>query len=186
MNCFLNSCSVVVISAFRLAALRDINHTDITYTNVAPGLWTSAEVTIGVVSANLPLMKPILGKVWRKASNLRASYKDAKGAPGTDDRKTLRGQGFAQLPPSGNKARSMMGLTSTVQHGRDNTQDFELGMPMYGIAVRTELEHRIEQVRAERGISEPPHLLIRDRYDKAHSGVDPLDRGSKSETDDEN
>lgn len=166
----------MVISAFRLASLRDINQTDITYTNGAPGLWTSAEVTIGVVSANLPFMRPILGKVWRKASDFHASYKDAKGAPGTDDRQTLRGQGFAQIPPSGNKARSIMGLTSTVQHGPDNTQDFELGMPMYGIAVRTELECRIEQVRAERDITEPPHLLIRDRYDKAHGGVDPLDR----------
>ena len=168
----------MVISAFRLAALRDINQADITYTNVAPGLWTSAEVTIGVVSANNPFMRPILGKLWRKASEFHASYKDAKGTPGTDDRQTLRGQGFAQIPPSGNKARSMLGLTSTVQHEADNAQDFELGLPIYGIAVRTELECRIEQVRAERDITEPPQLLIRDRSDKARGRVDPLDRRS--------
>ena len=176
----------MVISAFRLAALRDINPTDITYTNVAPGLWTSAEVTIGVVSANLPFMRPILGKVWRKASNLNASYKGAKGPPGTDDRQTLRGQGFARISPSGDKGRAIMGLTSTAQHELgDNPLDFELGMPRYGIAVRTELECRIEQVRAERDIREPPHLMIRDRYGKPPGGVDLLDRSSKSETDDE-
>ena len=176
----------MVISAFRLAALRDINTSDLTYTNVAPGLWTSAEVTIGVVSANLPFMKPILGKVWRKASNFHASYKGAQGSPGTHDRQTSRGQGFARISPSGDKGRAIMGLTSTVQHGLgDNAQDLELGMPSYGIAVRTELECKIEQVRAERDFQAPHHLMIRDIYGRTHGGVDALDRSSKSETDDE-
>ena len=156
----LASHSVVVISAFRLAALGDINPTDITWTNVAPCLWTSAEVTIGVVSANLPFMRPILGKLYRKAGDLRANYKDTNNQAETEDRQILRGQGSARITPPDGKARSLMGLATTAQPGRPGSDalDFELGMPMHGIAVRTELEYRIEEMRAERGIREPPRL----------------------------
>ena len=170
----------MVISALRLAALGDINPTDITWTNVAPGLWTSAEVTIGVVSANLPFMRPILGKLYRKARDLHASYKDTDNQAETEDKQTLRGQGFARIMPRDGKARSLMGLTSTAQPGRPGSDalDFELGMPMHGIAVRTEVEYRIEEMKAEREIREPPRLLVRDGFGKPHGWVDPLEHSS--------
>lgn len=174
---------VVIVSAFRLASLRDVT-SDITYTIVAPALWTSAEVTIGVVSANLPFMRPILAKIWRKAEGLHASYKDTEGQEGPDDRQTLRGQGFSRISPTGDKARSMMGLTSTVHPGQESgTLDFEFGIPMHGIAVKTELECRIEQVRTERAIQEPPRLMIRAGTGKPHGWADSSDHNSRSDID---
>ena len=55
----------------------------------------------------------------------------------------------------------------------------------FQVAGRTELECKIEQVRAERDFQAPPHLMIRDIYGRTHGGVDALDRSSKSDTDDE-
>ncbi len=141
---------------------------------------------MGVVSANLPFMRPILAKVWRNAEDLHASYKGTKEQAGADDRQTLRGQGFARISPTGDKGRSIMGLTSTVLPGQESdTPDFELGIPMHGIAVRTELECRIEQVRAERAIQAPPHLMIRNGSSKPHGWVDPSDHNSRSDVDEE-
>ena len=106
---------------------------------------------------------------------------------GPDDRQTLRGQGFSRIiSPTGDKARSMMGLTSTVHPGQDNdTLDFELGIPLHGIKVRTEMECRIEQVRTERGIQEPPRLMIRGDTGKPHGWADPSDQNSKSDMDED-
>ena len=177
---------VIIVSAFLLASLHDVTE-DVTYTIVTPALWSSAEVTIGVVSANLPFMRPILAKVWMKAERLHPGYKGTEEQEGPYDRQTLRGQGFSRISPTGDKARSMMGLTSMVHPGQDNdTLDFELGIPMNGIAVRTEMECKIEQVRTERVIQEPPRLMIRgDDTGKPHGWTDPLDRISKSDMDEE-
>ena len=177
---------VVVVTAVRLASFRDVIASDVTYTIVAPALWTSAEVTIGVVSANLPFMRPVLAKIWSKAESLHASYKGTEEHEGPDDRQTLRGQGFSCVSPTGDKARSVMGITSTVHPGRESDPlDFELGVPMHGIAVRTELECRIEQFRTERAIQEPPRLMIRSGTGKTHGWADPSDHNSKSDIDEE-
>ena len=131
-------------------------------------------------------MRPILAKIWRKAEGLHASYKGTEEQEGPDDRQILRGQGFSRMSPTGDKARSMMGLTSTIHPGQESdTLDFELGIPMHGIAVRTELECRIEQVRTERAIQEPPRLMIRAGSGKPHGWADPSDHNSKSDIDEE-
>ena len=80
-----------------------------------------------------------------------------------------------------------MGLTSMVHPGQENdTLDFELGIPMNGIAVRTEMECKTEQVRTERAIQEPPRLMIRgDDTGKPHGWADPSDHNSKSDMDEE-
>ena len=133
-------------------------------------------------------MRPILAKIWMKAERLHASYKGTEEQEGPDDRKTLRGQGFSRISPTtGDKARSMMGLTSTVHPGQDNndTLDFELGILMHGIAVRTEMECRIEQVQTGRAIQEPPRLMIRGDTGKPHEWADPSDQNSKSDMDEE-
>ena len=171
-----------MVSAFRLASINNIDLSDITYTNVAPTLWTTAEVTIGVVSANLPHMRPVLGKIWSKAEDLHTSHR--RMAAGTEDRQTLRGQRFAPILHTPAKARSIMGLTSTMQPGeRSDAIDLEFGVPLQGIAVRTELEYKIEQVRIERDIQEPPHLMIRAGSGMPQGWVDRLDYSSKSESD---
>ena len=81
----------------------------------------------------------------------------------------------------------MMGLTSTVHPGRESdTLDFELGIPMHGISVKTELECRIEQVRTERDIQAPPRLKIRPSTGgMPHGWAHPSDHNSKSDIDEE-
>lgn len=132
-------------------------------------------------------MRPIVAKIWMKAGRLHASYKGTEEQEGPDDRQTLRGQGFSRISPTGDKARSMMGLTSTVHPGRESdTLDFELGIPMHGISVKTELECRIEQVRTERDIQAPPRLKIRPSTGgMPHGWAHPSDHNSKSDIDEE-
>lgn len=161
-----------MISAFRLAALGGINPHDITCmslptslhlppltiftgTNVGPGLWTSAEVTIGVVSANLPFMRPILGKAWSKAHDFRTAYKENDNHTGTEDRQNLRANGFTRI--TDDKARSLMGLTSTAQPGRDShALDFELGIPMHRIAVTTDVDRQVEEIKEPKSVKLVP------------------------------
>ena len=131
-------------------------------------------------------MRPILAKIWRNAEDFHAAYKGTREQAGTDDRQTLRGQSFARISPMGDKAGSIMGITSTVRPGQESdTLDFELGIPMHGITVRTDLECRIEQVRAERAIKEPPHLMIRDDSSKPHGWGKSSDHNSRSDVDEE-
>ncbi|KAL9595843.1 MAG: hypothetical protein Q9219_006185 [cf. Caloplaca sp. 3 TL-2023] len=48
---------------------------DFTWTNVGPGLWSAAEVEVLVMSANLPLMSPIV-RLLRPGKFHKHTYKD--------------------------------------------------------------------------------------------------------------
>ena len=57
--------SVCVASIFRIIAVREIDSTDFTYSNVAGGLWSTVEVETGFICANLPAIRPLISR-WLK------------------------------------------------------------------------------------------------------------------------
>ena len=51
-----------VASIFRIIAVKEIDPEDFTFTNVAGGLWSTVEVEIGFICANLPAIRPLVTK----------------------------------------------------------------------------------------------------------------------------
>lgn len=67
-----------------------------------------------------------------------------------------------------------MGLTSTAQPGRraSDLLDYELGMPMHGITVKTEMEYRIEAAKREE-LAAPPQVVMKPQgYGKPSGWID--------------
>ncbi|KAL8659146.1 MAG: hypothetical protein Q9202_007261 [Teloschistes flavicans] len=56
---FLSGGLVIGVALGRIIATTQVDPRDITWTNVAPGIWSSAEAEFLVISGNLPLMKPL-------------------------------------------------------------------------------------------------------------------------------
>ncbi|RJE18659.1 integral membrane protein [Aspergillus sclerotialis] len=67
---------VVITSCLRLASLRTVaqNMDDASYSNVGASYWTAAECNVAIICACLPLLRPLLGRIF---PNLMAtnSYK---------------------------------------------------------------------------------------------------------------
>ncbi|KAL9625658.1 MAG: hypothetical protein Q9160_000372 [Pyrenula sp. 1 TL-2023] len=61
----------------RFVSLSHLDRTDLTYTQVFPGLWTSIEVAVGIVCGNLPLLKPLFRGFFSRvaATNLSGNKK---------------------------------------------------------------------------------------------------------------
>ncbi|KAJ2990366.1 hypothetical protein NUW58_g2991 [Xylaria curta] len=59
---FLLGAFVVVASIFRIVAVTRIDPHDFSFSNVAGGLWSTAEVEVGFVCSNLPAARPLLFK----------------------------------------------------------------------------------------------------------------------------
>ncbi|TGJ85314.1 hypothetical protein E0Z10_g3447 [Xylaria hypoxylon] len=72
---FLLGAFVVVASIFRIVAVTQIDPHDFSFTNVGGGLWSTVEVEVGFICANLPAVRPLLFK-WFGYDNTR----DASGA----------------------------------------------------------------------------------------------------------
>ncbi|KAI8952326.1 hypothetical protein F4801DRAFT_225466 [Xylaria longipes] len=62
---FLLGAFVVVASIFRIVAVTQIIPADFSFTNVGGGLWSTVEVEVGFICANLPAVRPLLFK-WFK------------------------------------------------------------------------------------------------------------------------
>ncbi|KAI0476705.1 hypothetical protein F4859DRAFT_521280 [Xylaria cf. heliscus] len=72
---FLLGAFVVVASIFRIVAVTQIDPHDFSFTNVGGGLWSTVEVEVGFICANLPAVRPLLFK-WFKLDSTR----DGSGA----------------------------------------------------------------------------------------------------------
>lgn len=59
---FLLGAFVCVASIFRILAVKEIDPTDFTFSNVGGGLWSTVEVEIGFICANLPALRPLFAR----------------------------------------------------------------------------------------------------------------------------
>ncbi|KAI0199646.1 hypothetical protein F4808DRAFT_203130 [Astrocystis sublimbata] len=62
---FLLGAFVVIASIFRIIAVTQIDPTDFSFTNVGGGLWSTVEVEVGFICANLPAVRPLVFKLLR-------------------------------------------------------------------------------------------------------------------------
>ncbi len=79
-----NSPSVCVASIFRIIAVKEIDPTDFTFSNVAGGLWSTVEVEIGFICANLPAIRPLLTRWFGNKNSSGASGSGYGGAYGNN------------------------------------------------------------------------------------------------------
>lgn len=66
---------MVIASIFRIVAVTQIDPNDFSFTNVGGGLWSTVEVEVGFICANLPAVRPLLFK-W-------IGYRDGSGSGST-------------------------------------------------------------------------------------------------------
>ncbi|KAL7623494.1 hypothetical protein AAE478_007176 [Parahypoxylon ruwenzoriense] len=89
---FLLGAFVCIASIFRIAGIYKIDPTDVTYSNLAGGLWGTVEVEMGFICANLPAVRPVIPK-WFGADSSAAAY----GSGGTGQRQYgISGKGVSR------------------------------------------------------------------------------------------
>ncbi|CZR55842.1 uncharacterized protein PAC_05730 [Phialocephala subalpina] len=163
---------VCLTSILRFVALAKINVKDITFTQVDPGIWTYIELGIGITCGNLPLLRPLFGRFFSSGSR-NGSSATPYGASGSKSYplsritdRSYNGEGFRCME-SGAKGT---GLDVDVESVGESGSEIELNVKGNGsssaevasgehgsenshagngINVRTEVDLRIEQVRAE-------------------------------------
>ncbi|KAI4275875.1 MAG: hypothetical protein LQ337_002880 [Flavoplaca oasis] len=64
--------SAIVGSIVRIPILHGLNRNNPTYTTVSPGIWLNVELSIGILSASLPLMRPLVSRAI--PSQLRSRF----------------------------------------------------------------------------------------------------------------
>lgn len=77
--------SVVVASIFRIVAVTQIDPMDFSFTNVGGGLWSTVEVEVGFICANLPAVRPLLFKWF--------GYENSRNASGATPKYNLSSKG---------------------------------------------------------------------------------------------
>ncbi|KAF2970620.1 hypothetical protein GQX73_g2977 [Xylaria multiplex] len=82
---FLLGAFVVVASIFRIVAVTQIDPHDFSFTNVGGGLWSTVEVEVGFICANLPAVRPLLFKWF--------GYDNSRNASGATPKYNLSSKG---------------------------------------------------------------------------------------------
>ncbi|KAI1813893.1 hypothetical protein GGS20DRAFT_445509 [Poronia punctata] len=78
---FLLGVFVIVASIFRIVSVTEIDPEDFSFTNVGGGLWSTIEVEVGFICANLPALRPLIFKLLRCSTSqsetaATTNYKD--------------------------------------------------------------------------------------------------------------
>ncbi|KAI5860888.1 hypothetical protein GGS23DRAFT_579367 [Durotheca rogersii] len=77
---FLLGTFVCIASIFRIVGVYEIDPTDFTYSNVSGGLWSTIEVEIGFICANLPAVRPVVFR-WFGIGSSAAAYGSESTGP---------------------------------------------------------------------------------------------------------
>ncbi|KAH9884555.1 hypothetical protein F4778DRAFT_787663 [Xylariomycetidae sp. FL2044] len=77
---FLLGAFVCVASIFRIIAVEQIDPEDFTFTNVGGGLWSTVEIEVGFICANLPAVRPLIFK-WFGWGNTVTYGSGSNGPP---------------------------------------------------------------------------------------------------------
>ncbi|MCJ1320455.1 hypothetical protein MMC15_005794 [Xylographa vitiligo] len=143
---FLLGGCVCIISICRLFSLLQTNLDDITYTNIPPGLWSTAEGGIGVMSANLPSLRPLFSCMAAKGGS-RPSVHHSNGFA-TDPAIGLqcfrsKSKGFERVEPAHDRhVTSGVAAKMPARVGWDGLEE-GAELPMQRIMVTTRIEQGV-------------------------------------------
>ncbi|KAL8893717.1 MAG: hypothetical protein Q9192_004995 [Flavoplaca navasiana] len=91
--------SSVVGSVIRVPLLAQLNTADASYSTVSSGLWLNVEISIGIFSACLPLLRPLVSRAF--PSQIRSRF--SKSRTGSQRLQDLEANGKISGSGSGNK-----------------------------------------------------------------------------------
>ena len=171
-NELITAYSVCIIGFARLFSLLQTNLNDITCkqcsigsiciafstnehylpgTNIPPGLWSTAEGAVGVMSANLPSLRPLFaGMAVKASSRLSANHSDpfengkiGRGTVVKDLRSKTRGFERMGDSPDGQISGEGDVFASVVEAGWDDS-NLEIAIPLQDIVVTTQIRQDIK------------------------------------------
>ncbi|KAL9592091.1 MAG: hypothetical protein Q9179_007064 [Wetmoreana sp. 5 TL-2023] len=67
-------------SVLRIPFLKNLRYSDVSYTSVNSGMWLNVEIAIGIVSANLPLMRPLFSRAFTSQFFSRFAWSRGSGS----------------------------------------------------------------------------------------------------------
>ncbi|KAM3070163.1 hypothetical protein ACMFMG_003799 [Clarireedia jacksonii] len=128
---------VVCTSIVRLVAIASIDHHDLSFTQVQPGLWTYLEASLGITCGNLPLLRTLPKRFFDRRH--RRSTASSQGS-----KKPLNNPNVPRTRSSGRKGPELDDITLGTKgpSGSDefvNDKDEE-----QGIRVDTEVRTKVE------------------------------------------
>ncbi|KAL8896453.1 MAG: hypothetical protein Q9192_003087 [Flavoplaca navasiana] len=149
--------SAIVGSIVRIPILHGLNRNDPTYTTTHPGIWLNVELSIGILSASLPLMRPLVSRAKirsrfsksRKTGSYRlqdvegpnagiSSNSRAPHSKGLSDSGVYQGQNKRQPYKSWYNAGTYISSNGDGRHSKEGSE--EGIVPMGKIHVKHDLE----------------------------------------------
>lgn len=142
---------VCIASIVRISFLAKVFTTDPTWTAVDPGIWSTVEVCLGIVSACLPIMTPLLKPLSRvlsmsmgsKKSGSKTSNPNSNGLVGnsnTDPNANTSHNTAASSTLHGSASHNKLSQSTSRDPVSDSDTDVEQGIPANGIKVEKEME----------------------------------------------
>ncbi|KAL8787211.1 MAG: hypothetical protein Q9213_002322 [Squamulea squamosa] len=183
-------------SIIRVPFLHQLNLNDASYSTVNTGVWLNVEIAIGILSASLPLMRPLFSRAFpsqlrsrwsrsrtngsQRLKDLEASGKNSgsrsgkMSASGSGHDKALSDSGIyagqnRKLPhKSWYNAKAVKGSSKGEETGRGSEEGSQEDMvPMGKIQVRHDVEWEQEQEAAKGVGNATPDTLARSARSRA-------------------
>ncbi|XXH03343.1 hypothetical protein Hte_009741 [Hypoxylon texense] len=168
---FLLGAFVCIASIFRIVGVYEIDAADFTYSNLAGGLWSTVEVEIGFICANLPAIRPVVFK-WFNVGSSAAAYGSSSAGPrqyGISSKGATRSGHVilrsrnqeSDLLDSDTEALTRQGkedtMTPTNTRGGEAPQGQMFGLSE--IVVKTDIGVSIDAKQSESHDGEPNHFV---------------------------
>ena len=124
---------------------------------------------MGVVSANLPMMRPICLCLWQKLVGIRTFFSRSSTTHTNDvtpDHQVSRARGLVRTLYRESQELTVFSVTSKAERRRDSEAiRSPLMQPVHGIAIRTRLEHEFEDLK-DGDLKKPERVAVEQKSDK--------------------
>ena len=110
---------------------------------MAPGLWSTAELQIGVLSGNLPSLKPLFQRLFTGRSSVINDFGGTDSGGGSYGR-GVGSDGFSRIPNYDNKYRAGSFASRRQNHQEAQSANMELQAMGNGISVTVDVEQTVE------------------------------------------
>lgn len=99
-------------------------------TGVGPSLWSAAEVRLGVVSGNIPSLKPLFAQLASEAGKLYSNSDPRKNNSNKSTTQTFGLNGFTRIP-------------ETAGESDPNVIEMNVGTWRQDLAVKPQMEQKV-------------------------------------------
>lgn len=149
--------SICIISILRIVSIQNLNEADFTYSVSLIGIWSFLEPSLGIVSACLPVMQPVLSKIstasvisWTKNLGSKNATSKAQfwgnGGSGSTERIDSRPKKFQRLEDASINLTNLDHGTYTNKVGAADNRASKDSLDKINIQVRHEWDVHSDNV----------------------------------------